>query len=245
MSMAINAAANQHKEKLITKTVKSCITYDHSGKMENIFSVNGDLNNNFCDNMRKNEKSICNSCYVVKLPWYKSLLGKYTKAIIFQKKIIPVADMPIITGYDIGRFNAFSELHNVTEAINFLHFAIANNHINMALWTKRIDLVYKAFLKTGYNKPENLNIIYSDPIINGSGNATNILEKYYINGKRLIDRVFIVVSLDYAVKHNLTINCHRHCYTCGDSCYLECKDPIVYELLKCNQKKAIQEGLYD
>ena len=39
MTISINAAATMHDEKLITKAIKTCITYDHSGKMENIFSI--------------------------------------------------------------------------------------------------------------------------------------------------------------------------------------------------------------
>jgi hypothetical protein len=234
-----------HKETALTKVVNSCITFNHTGKMETLFSVNGTLENSFCEKMRKNEKSICHSCYVVTLPWYKSLFKKYVVAGILQNVIIPVAEMPFITGYDKGRFNAFSELHNVKEAINFIHFTMKNQHIQFGLWTKRPDLLYKAFLKTGYEKPENLNVVYSDPIINGSANAKKTLEKYYINGVRMIDSVFTVVTLDFAVKNNIHVNCCRPCKECKNSCYTEKHAEMVYELLKCDQKKGIKAGKYN
>lgn len=243
MSVLMNECV-LHKETLLTKAAAACLTLNHTRKMENHFSMNGDLQNSFCDHMRKNPYSICFNCYVPALPWYKSLLKKYTAAVILQRVIIPVEEMPLIYGFSEGRFNAFSELHNVTETINFLNFTIKNSHIDFGLWSKRPELIKAAFDKTGYKKPENLNIVYSDPIINGSDNALEIMNKYYIDGVRMIDRVFIVVTLDYAVKHEIKINCCRKCNACKDSCYTVCNADIVYELLKCDQKKGMKAGKY-
>lgn len=215
-----------------------------SGKLEGLVSINGDIENTFCAKMQNTPGTICEHCYVKALMEYrKTLKNKLERHTFWHEEIIPAEEMPHINAYAL-RIDAFTELHTVEEAINDLNIAIKNPDIPVGFWSKRPDLIWEAFMRTGYKKPENLRIGYSNPKINGE--PTGMIDRYILpDGTPMIDFEFIVVTLEHAIKNNIKINCGRNCMKCKDSCYLPGTSKIKYELLRADQKKGEKMGRYE
>lgn len=199
------------------------ITAKHGGKMAEMFSIStSPLCNPFCiarhkNNSKKKIPSICAWCFACKqLERYtnNAPILEYNTTIL--KKIIPFDFLPFIAicNYkNYFRLEAFGDLNNVEQVINYFNICNKNKHINFALWTKNYNFIAVAIDKYGYKKPGNLQIVGSIARINPSENDKNELLSRY----DFIDKTFSV----YDKSHNDSdfINCGgKQCINCG-YCY--------------------------
>lgn len=179
-------------------------------------------------------ETICKKCYSFTLTAiYDGLQRKLIQAtFLFCNEIIKPEDMPILDNTEYERLESFGDLNNRIHAINFINLCIRNKKTRFVLWTKNPDIIYNAYLETGY-KPQNMTLIYSSPKINIIDRS--VIGKYIINGKDMIDRIFTVFTAEYAILNNIAIHCiDSHCMTCK-RCY-KGNAYYVNEIVKIQQK---------
>lgn len=200
--------------------IKFCV--NHTGKMQGMISLSTSvLLNTYCQTHCKVDNSICQHCYAARMnKMYKGLenvTAANTKAL--TENIIPVNAWPMINACYI-RLEAFGDLNNVTQVINYFNFCKANKQAKIALWTKNPNLIDQA-IKAGHKKPNNLVIIVSSLFL-------NTISNYNYD---FIDKVFTVYDKGHAKQVN--INCGaRNCLTCN-RCYHRTKNiEYINELLK-------------
>lgn len=187
-------------------------------------------------NCKKNaacKGSICEKCYAsTTLKMRKGLnehLQKNTK--ILTNSILEFDDLPKIHAVDsIFRFEAFGDLINTNQVINYFNICKKNPKITFSIWTKCPHII-REVLRTE-KKPDNLIIIVSSLFINKALNIDNY---------DFADKVFTVYTADYAIENNIKIGCgFNHCIEC-QKCYdKENKDIYINELLKSDQKKYLR-----
>jgi hypothetical protein len=147
-----------------------------SGKLKGIPAVNcNTLSNSYCGTMRKSgtekKKVICKMCYSAAM-----LEGSRKNCVTkFQYNSdwfsVPQTEFPVIN-------SAWFRLHGHGELINDIHFenyirlADANPQTHFVLWTKRRDIINRYFNSVrafvddvDSYLPDNLRLIYSNPII--------------------------------------------------------------------------------
>lgn len=223
----------------LTKLLSDSIS-EMTGKLEHIHQIGTSAKyNNRCRERAKNPKSICSKCYAAALletaRGANLALKLERNTLLWCSFIIPVETMPIINDC-IFRFESFGDLINTIQFINYLHMCRRNPWTTFTIWTKNPDIMNLAFKMSAETKPDNLIIVYSDHIINGSGKKTinTILKKY-----AFIDKVFTVYEPDYARAHNeIIINCRnpenyddKRCITCRN-CYEHNNVKYIGEILK-------------
>lgn len=201
---------------------------NHSGKMSGMISISTSCQKNeFCVKMHQVPGTICEKCYAHnQLSYQPTTANKYAESTIdLTTRLLNFEEIPTISSANgAARLEAFGELNNTIQVLNYFAICEKNPDINFALWTKRPDLISEVITMLGKCKPENLNIIWSTLMINGSPQ----IGKY-----DFVDGYFTVYSAEYAAKHNIKINCGgRKCAEC-----LECYDAhdgifIINELLK-------------
>ncbi len=209
------------------------VTTKHTGKMRDNWSISTSaVMNPFCRNRAriKNGKCICTKCYANRMVrMYRNLenmLARNTNLLTtqvldfvpdFSKKKIPYA-----------RLEAFGDVINCIQEVNYLNTAEGNPEIGFAQWTKNPAIIAQTFKKYGRQKPKNLRIGYSSPIIDHPVSLEEIQKVF-----PFIDFVFTVWSSEeVAKKAGCEINCgKRHCMTCK-LCYEGGKVNEINELLK-------------
>lgn len=200
----------------------------HTGKMENMISISTSCKENeFCKSMQQIKGSICEKCYAkTQLNYQPSTANKYAQSTLdLTLRLLNFEEIPSIDSVTgTCRLEAFGELNNTIQVLNYFNICEKNPDINFSVWTKRPDLINEVINILGHQKPENLNIIWSTLMINGSP----AIGKY-----NFVDGYFTVYTPEYAQQHNIKINCGgRKCVDC-----LECYDYhdgifIINELLK-------------
>lgn len=183
----------------------------HTGKMIGMISLSTSvLLNAFCKKRSQNKKSICSKCYSGRMTRrYKTLEKKLARNTdVLTKIIIPV--WPVLNCQKF-RFESFGDLNNVTQVINYFNLCNTkgNEDVHFALWTKNPWFIAQA-IKSGYEKPKNLSIIYSSPCL-------NIIAEKVFDIFPFIDKVFTVFDNEDTVPINCGARC---CVTCG-----KCYDP--------------------
>ena len=202
---------------------------NHTGKMKEMISLSTSvLKNAFCQKRSKCKKSICSKCYANRMTKaYKGLekvLAINTKAL--TTNIFPVYLFPKFESGRLLRLEAFGDLNNEIQVINYFRFCERNYDCKIALWTKNPFLIDRV-IKKGFSKPQNLIIIYSNPILDKLISDTKLIARY-----PFIDKVFSVFTKDYAKAETITINCGaRNCFTC-QRCYSTKTGFHVNELVK-------------
>lgn len=204
-------------------------TINHNGKMEGMisFSTSAALNP-ICVERAKDVTSICHECYAnTMLNNYKAL-NECTKrnTEVFTSILIPVNDFPIINNA-FFRFEAFGDIQNVTQVINYFNMAKVNKHCTFTIWTKNPQIIANA-IKEGHKKPNNFIIGISSPHLNV------VMPCIW----EFVDFVFTVFTADYAIENGIKINCGSlHCLSCL-KCYTKHKGVIyINEMLKKDQKR--------
>lgn len=202
---------------------------NHNKKMAGMYSISTSvLKNKYCAERCKNKKTICSHCYAARMSkMFKGLEKKLSDNLdILTRSIIPVENMPIINAHSF-RLEAFGDLNNTIQVINYFNLCRKNRDVNFAIWTKNPFIISNA-IHNGYKKPANLIIIYSSPVVDENVNTTK-LKKIY----PFVDKVFTVYSsTEKAAEHGRKINCDQNnCLSCL-KCYRKNKVTEINELLK-------------
>lgn len=211
----------------VTNRIRKAICTNHSGKMQGMASISTSvLLNKHCMERAKDEKCICHYCYANRmLNMYHGLETKLAdNTELLTTAIISPAYMPRLN-YAWFRFEAFGDLNNETQVINYFNLCKANPQTRFTVWTKNPWIIQKA-IELGYKKPANLTIIYSSPALNCR--AENALNLY-----SFIDKIFTVWTKEYLANHpEIKINCgNKKCIECG-ICYRKNKIVFVDEVKK-------------
>ena len=158
---------------------------------------------------------------------YKTLdAALVNNARILTSQVLPSEVLPLIP-VKYFRFEAFGDIINAAQVINYFNIAKKNPETLCALWTKNPQIIAQA-IELGHAKPLNLQIVLSSPILNRPLRAVTS-SKY-----DFIDKIFTVYDKQHAA--GVGINCGaRSCLACG-RCYRPnpegVKIQFVNELLK-------------
>ena len=223
------------------------LTLNHTGKMAGLSSVStSPTKNPICQARQCVKGSICQNCFAAATEKRYSNLGvklarNYDK---LTTRVFAESEIPVINTL-MFRIEAFGDLVNDIQALNYLNLVKKNSAVNIAWWTKnpqfikgalkRLNIHSKADFKAAY---PNLTIVYSSMYMN---------EKSAIPGgcEWFIEKRFTVYSLDFLLNHSeIQINCGAaSCRGCG-LCYLKNNNVFdICELLKADTKKAKKEGV--
>lgn len=211
-----------------TKKYGVKFTLNHNDKMQGLASLStSPLCNPYCKERAKNKETICSHCYSITMQKrFRNLakaLEKNTE--VLTTTIIPFDDMPYLfseTGF--FRFEAFGDLINRIQVVNYFNMASANPHMHCALWTKNPFIIEKAIEEYGIKKPENLTILASSYFLNN--------EMDFVSRFPFIDKTFTVYDKKYIAENGVEINCGgRACAECG-KCYRNDGPKAIAELLK-------------
>ena len=195
-----------------------------TGKMSGMqsFSTSVVLNK-YCQERRNNEKLICSECFAAAMGKvygenFNNKLAKNTELV--TSRVLDFDELPIIN-YVVFRLEAFGDAQNVTQVINYFNLCNKNPRCRFTIWTKN-PWLFKDAINAGHKKPENLNIVLSSPCLNHR----------VISHFDFVDTVFTVYTAEYALTHNIKINCgNRKCLECMN-CYSMVHVPNVNEILK-------------
>jgi hypothetical protein len=198
-------------------------TTKHNGKMAGMVSISTSVTTN--ERCAKNAAipgSICEKCFSAKqmrvFPSMEKPMVENQR--ILTASVLPLDKLPIINA-QYFRFEAFGDLNNATQVINYFNLCRKNPRVNFALWTKNPDYIAEA-IAGGHEKPQNLNIVLSSLFINQQRK----------NPFSFVDKVFTVYDPDYIAKNEVVINCGaRSCFSCG-LCYEKNGVQIINEKLK-------------
>ena len=205
------------------------------GKMEKIRSISTNtLTNDFCKKMNasKNKLIICGHCYSVdsleagRFPNQVKALQRNSD-ILGNKELL---EKEIYQNYMfndvIFRLQSHGDLINELHLKNLMAIVKANKWTTFALWTKRKNVIKEYFDK--HEKPENLILVYSNPLINKVIDARSKYKPVYF------DKVFNNVDKDYMKeKQNCT---GQKCFDCR-RCYsksIKSNDNTIIEAVKTN-----------
>lgn len=212
-----NGAKNDH-------TFKKGICYEMTGKMDGMISFSTSvLMNQYCQERRKNEKLICSECFAAAMGKvygenFNNKLAKNTELV--TSRVLDFDELPIIN-YVVFRLEAFGDVQNVTQVINYFNLCNKNPKCRFTIWTKN-PWLFKDAIEAGHEKPENLNIVLSSPCLN------HCVKTRF----DFIDTIFTVYTAEYALTHNIKINCgSRKCLECMN-CYSMVHISNVNEILK-------------
>ena len=205
------------------------------GKMEKIKSISTNtLTNEFCKKMHasKNTLIICGHCYsyegleMARFPNQVKALQRNSN--ILGKK--ELSEREIYQNYmfndNIFRLQSHGDLINELHLKNLMAIVTANKWTTFALWTKRKNVIKEYFDK--HEKPENLILVYSNPLINKVIDSRSKYKPIYF------DKVFNNVDKDYMKeKQNCT---GQKCFDCR-RCYsksIKSNDNTIIEAVKTN-----------
>jgi len=195
----------------------------HTGKLENMRSIS--TYKKVCDTCRAFSKingSICSRCYAEK---YILMRDNLRAALIYNTLLLkyrPLERVPLVNDIYF-RFEAFSDLQNITHLKNLYLICKKNRNTNFALWTKNAT-----FLKEAGKTPRNLKIIYSSLFINECAPRDLVAE---ISAKIAAPvKVFTVYDKEHAKQEK--INCGgARCLSCL-KCYKNYHVNEIKEILK-------------
>ena len=198
-------------------------TTNHTGKMTGFCSLStSPVHNTFCMARSKCRGTICEHCYSIAMQLqYKNLSQMLAKNLeVLTTRLIPVEKWPIVNAL-MFRLESFGDVQNETQVLNYFNFCRRNPRVQFTVWTKNLA-VYKSALKVA-ERPENLIIIASSPVIN---------EPMDVSAYDFVDKVFTVYTKEYATQNGVKVNCGaRSCMAC-QRCYSHNADFHVNELLK-------------
>lgn len=148
-----------------------------SGKLEGLRAINTNtLTNPFCLEMKESD-TICGQCYSHRM------LNSYRKSCAKPWQINSdilstgmLTEIPAIKD-PIFRFHGHGELINMQHLLNLYEIARHNSDTTFALWTKRKDLINRCPAE----KPDNLILIWSNPLINNVKDVPKGFDKVFNN----------------------------------------------------------------
>lgn len=199
-------------------------TVNHTGKMMGMQSLSTScLCNEYCKKYSQNPDLICSHCYAqTQMKIYSNMqkcLQQNTE--ILTSRVLEEWMLPVINA-TFFRFEAFGDLNNYIQVVNYFNLCKKNKYVKFALWTKNPHLIKQA-LDLGYKKPNNLQIVLSSPLLNSPAD---------ISKWSFIDKVFTVYDKEFIKENNVNINCGaKNCLTCN-KCYRKTKETYINEKLK-------------
>ena len=206
------------------KNIGVHITTNHSGKMRGMISLSTScLCNKYCKAYAQDPEKVCHKCYAVtQMKCYKLMqpcFERNTK--ILTESVIPTEYLPAINAA-VFRFEAFGDINNEIQVINYFNICNKNKHVNFALWTKNPGIISRT-IKAGYKKPKNLQIVLSSHYLNKVAD---------ISRWSFVDKVFTVFTKEYIKENNININCKgESCLLC-QKCYHKNKEKYINEELR-------------
>jgi hypothetical protein len=195
------------------------------GKLEKFKAISTNTRTNkFCSKMFNtlNDKVICTKCY----SWSTLNKGMYPalepalerNSELLASRILKDNELPVIKDSQF-RFNAHGELINITHLQNYVNIVNKNPSCHFSLWTKRKDMIRKYFKNPDNEKPDNLILIYSNPIISKiMRHPPEYFEKTFNN----------VMDNEFKEQQNCT---GQKCIDCL-KCYRHNEDNIIVEKVK-------------
>ena len=209
-----------------------------SAKMEKIPSFSTSCKcNEHCMKYREIEGSICEECYANAVLDYRESLAEHLE------ENFNTLNLRILESYELPHFNplvtpyirgeSHGDFASVNAVINAINICNENPKSQIAVWTKNPFLFKQAF-DMGYEKPENMRIVVSSLF-------RNVVRDVSVYD--FVDVVFTVYDMDFALEHDIKINCGtRHCINCG-ICYQKSNNGIIYvnEILKKESKRYYKE----
>lgn len=144
------------------------ITQKHSGKMEGLasFSTCCAINPR-CRSMAENPALICSKCYAAALLAMRSGLAEKSarNSGLMASRVLPQEAFPVLP-WSRFRLEAFGDLENSVQAVNYLQWAMRCPETVFAWWTKHPGTVRLAMSQLGLHElPGNVNLIYSVPVL--------------------------------------------------------------------------------
>lgn len=206
------------------------IVTKHRGKMSGMASLSTScLCNEYCKKYSKDEKNICSYCYANTslriFPGMQRNCERNTE--ILTSRILSLEELPILN-YSYFRFEAFGDLINEAQLMNYFNICRKNKGTHFALWTKNPFIIEKV-VSNGEKKPRNLQIILSSMKINQPADGSKW---------SFVDKVFTVYSDEYIEANNVQINCGSEpCLLCR-KCYCSTKNKTINERLKIRRVKG-------
>jgi hypothetical protein len=139
-----------------------------TGKLDGFKAISTNtITNDYCNKQhvkgKQDGQNICGDCYS------HAMLNTYRKNMqaslqrnsdLLSSRPLEPQEIPRVTDA-MFRFNAHGELINMQHFENLMAIVKDNPWCTFALWTKRVDLVFR-WLRDN-EKPENLQLIYSNP----------------------------------------------------------------------------------
>ena len=200
---------------------------NHTGKMEGINSIGTSCADNpFCIKRRENGDSVCSHCYAITYMKMRRALKNHLKenAEILTTQLLEGRGIPV-TNAQIFRFESFGDLYNATHLENYVLICERNPFTSFGLWTKNTWLLDEVFNKKGIQKPNNLSIVVSSPMLNKQMELDR--ERFWF-----VDHVFTVYNKDFIDANDVEINCgSRSCLGC-QLCYHKDTEFYIREQLK-------------
>lgn len=221
-------------EPSLKKVIAYLLTTKMNGKMEGFQSLStSNLCNQYCKAYKGIANCICSKCYAdSQLKMYKNQALKLELATLVLKELLKVEDLPIINA-SYFRFEAFGDLSNEIQFINYCNIARINPDAHFTLWTKNPFIIANA-IENGCTVPDNMRIIYSEKMIDRTftENELSELAKKY----PFIWKVFAVYSNEKtrtAAVENGYHHCQKSCMNCRYCYRHESKGlSVIAELLK-------------
>ena len=200
---------------------------NHDGKMKGIHSIGTScVNNPWCIKRRENGDSVCSHCYAeTYMKMRKSLKARLLdNEKILTTRLLNDREIPF-TNDLVFRFESFGDLHNAIHLENYVLICNKNPFTNFALWTKNTWILDEVFNKKKIDKPNNLSIVVSSPMLNKQIELNK--ERYWF-----IDHVFTVYDKQFIADNNVNVNCgSKDCFGC-QLCYHKETEFYVREKLK-------------
>jgi len=192
-------------------------TTQHTAKMAGVLSLSTDINlNPICNGRRAVAGSICSLCFSARM--WDNETGRYRKnnkafarnTEILCGRLLNDSEIPVINPavWPLFRFEAYADLQNVTQVLNYFKIARKNPGVRFALFTKNPGYISKAV--TVAPVPANLQIVLSSMALNTP-----------TNGERFpfVNKVFTVYDNETITRDGVQINCGgRSCMGC-QLCY--------------------------
>lgn len=208
--------AKKYENMSVIEKVFYLMCKDHSAKMEGLWSISTSvLENPHCQAMRKVTGAICQSCYAHNMAEYRETLREKLKKAteLLTTRILAWYEIPLIL-VSLFRFEAFGDLINEVQVVNYFNIAKKNENVKCALWTKYPQVIKKAMETYGIEKPKNIVIIVSSPFVNVRLNIEKVQKVF-----PFVDKVFTVWDKETIKEKGIDINCGgRKCALCR-TCY--------------------------
>lgn len=211
---------------------------EHTGKMEGIRSISTSvLLNKGCQRNALNKKSICAHCYAVTLCKLRDGLDKqliYNTGIL-TASVIDDSELPEITD-KYFRFEAFGDLNNDIQLINYMNIVKKNPETRFTLYTKQYKIAYDYFKAN--DVPDNFTLILSSFLVNKKINLDAFKKLGKFKQGQL--KSFTVYDKKYFRTHKgFKPNCGaKSCFKCNE-CYRENTTEEIYEILKKDQSAVL------